>query len=176
MLEIYMHAVANNTDDDFLDTINLGVGKYEEAEFWQQMESFRTGMFADAAMTKRIVERAVLEAKRKMVETIMERPGSKVLRNVDYPDPDRMSKREYFDKHAENIWEDLGTEDGEYTPEQHQAWLVSHFTGLDMNWTPPHWRMLKARHEGSRSKDGHLIDNVFGRPPEPAQVQPMEDY
>jgi hypothetical protein len=187
MLELYMHAMENGTTDDFLDAVNLGIGNYTDAEYWQQMEAFKNGMFADSSMTQKVVERAKLETQRRIVDAVVEgRDGARVLRQIDYeepPDygpggPDVSDRREYFDKHIRNIWEGLGyvTEDGEQISKQaHQAWLIKTVTGLDENWVPPHWRMLMARHEGSRSKEARLIDNIFGRPPEP-DAQPVEDF
>jgi hypothetical protein len=178
MLEIYMHAVSNSTADDFLDAINLGIGNYDDAEYWQQVESFRNGLYADSAMTRTIIERAKLQTQRRIVDAIYdEGRNARILRHIDHPDPEDMTKEQYFDEHMEDVWEDLGVDTAEvsYTTHEHQAWLVHVCTGLDMNWTPPHWRMLKARHEASRSKDARLIDNLFGRPPEP-DMRPMEDF
>ena len=180
MLEIYMHAVGNQTGDSFLDTINLGVGNYEEPEYWQQIDAFRNGMFADAAMTRKVIERAVLETKKHMVDAIFGDGDSSLLEkgSINYPKPGDMSKEEYLEKHMDDVWDGLGIPDEGYSTEQHQAWLVNRATGLGMDWTPPHWRMLKARHEASRSRDARLIDNVFGRPPDRGQIAepPVEDF
>lgn len=180
MLEIYMHALANSTNDDFLDTINLGVGNYTDGEYWQQVTAFKRGLYADSAMTKRVIERAKTETKKRMVEAIFdERDDAQVLTGVDYPEPEEgQTREEYYEEHMEAVWEDLGftTSSGEqYSTAEHQAWLVHVCTGLDMDWTPPHWRMLKMRHEASRSKRAHLLDNLFGRPPEP-DARAMEDF
>jgi len=186
MLEIYMHALSNSTADDFLDSINLGVGNYTEGEFWQQVEAFRNGLYADSAMTNKVLDRAKLQTQRRIVDAIYEEGGrdARILKNIEYPEPERdgggsyeLSKQQYLDEHMEDVWEDLGidTAEKQYTTQQHQAWLVHVCTGMNLDWTPPHWRMLKARHEASRSKDARLIDNLFGRPPEP-DMRPMEDF
>lgn len=172
MLELYMHALANSTQDDFLDSINLGVGNYTKAEYWQQIEAFRNGLYADSAMTRKVIERAKTQTQRRLVEAIYTKAESgrdaQILNNVDYPEPSpgEVSRQEYFDEHIEDIWQELGVK-GEYSKTEHQAWLVHVCVGIDLDWTPPHWRMLKARHEASRSKNARLIDNLFGRPPEP---------
>jgi len=178
MLEIYMHALKNSTGDDFLDSINLGVGNYTDGMYWQQVESFRNGLYADAAMTEAIIERAKLQTQRRMVDAIFDDEDARILRHVDFDEPgEGASRQEYFDEHIEDIWQGLGVDkEGEqYTTSQHQAYLVHIATGLELDWTPPHWRMLKARHEASRSKNARMIDNLFGRPPEP-DLQPMEDF
>lgn len=202
MLEVYMHALASRTHDDFLDQVNLGIGNYSESEYWQQIQAFRDGMFADSSMTRKLLERARYETKIALVEAIFDNPESEVLRGVDAPhkkdgndkypktrreeppdgDSELVDRHEYFDEYADEMWDSLGytTQDGErYKREEHQANLINTVTGIGMNWVPPHWRMLKARHEASRSKDAHLIDNLFGRPPEPKQVAPpdsMEEF
>lgn len=180
MLEIYMHAVGNRTGDEFLDSINMGVGNYDDAEYWQQIEAFRNGMFADAAMTRKVIERAVLETKMRIVDEIFGDEDSMLLDKgeVDHPKPVGMSKEEYLEQCMDDVWDGLGIPEQDYSTEQHQAWMVNRATGLPMDWTPPHWRMLKARHEASRSKGARLMDNVFGRPPEPGPAgQPaVEDF
>jgi hypothetical protein len=180
MLEIYMHALRNSTADEFLDSVNLGVGNYDDGEYWQQIEAFRNGLYADTAMTRTIVERAKTETQKRMVDAIFGDGArdARILKHVDYPEPERgMTKQQYMDEHMEDVWEDLGVDADEmqYSTTEHQAWLVHVCTGLDLDWTPPHWRMLKARHEASRSKDARLLDNLFGRPPEP-DPRPMEDF
>jgi hypothetical protein len=174
MLEIYMHAVGNNTGDDFLDTINLGVGNYDEPEYWQQIDTFKTGMYADAAMTRKVVRRAILETKMRIVDAIYGDGDAKLLERGDvaHPRPDGLGKGEYLEEHMDDVWDGLGIPEEGYSTEEHQAWMVNRATSLGMDWTPPHWRMLKARHEASRSKDARLIDNVFGRPPENAAPAP----
>jgi len=40
--------------------------------------------------------------------------------------------------------------------------MIEKYSGIDRNWVPPHWRMLQARHEASRSRGARLMDNLFG--------------
>jgi len=176
MLEVYMHAIAGRTNDDFLDRINMGVGNYSYAEYWQQVRAFRRGLFADAGMTRKLMAKARRQAKKAVVDAIYAENGDRAIlaRIGDTPDTDGLSKREYFEEHADDIWQSLGDE--EYSQAEHQAWLVNQVTGLSMDWTPPHWRMLKMRHEASRSKDARLIDNLFGRPPEGPDMQALEEF
>lgn len=178
MLEVYMHAIASRANDDFLDQINLGIGNYTNDEYWQQVKAFRKGLFADSSITRRLVERAVLETKMEMVDAIYdERDSARILQGVDYPEPKRDRPRHaYLEDEMDEVWRNLGyrTDEEQYTTEEHQAWLIHEVTGLDYNWVPPQWRMLKMRHEASRSKDAHLLDDLFGRPPEPTQAPDMK--
>jgi len=188
MLEVYMHALASRTNDDFLDQVNLGIGNYDEAEYWQQVEAFKKGLFADAGITRKVIKRAVLETKMELVAARFGEADESLLDNVEAPecdcDDECSSKRAYLREHGDELWRGLGytASDGErYTTQEHQAWLVQEVTDIDPDWVPPHWRMLKMRHEASRSKQARLLDNLFGRPPEPepmagGQMQAMEDF
>jgi hypothetical protein len=179
MLEVYMHALASRTADDFLDQVNLGIGNYSEAEYWQQVEAFRKGLYADSAMTQKLIEKGKREALREVVDAVFEERDRAILDNIrNLPEPDDgQTRRGYYEEHADDIWRNLGDHE-EYTAAEHKAWLVHETTGISRDWTPPHWRMLKMRHEASRSKNARLIDNLFGRPPEPSggDMQMVDDF
>jgi hypothetical protein len=190
MLEVYMHALSNSTGDALLSRVNLGVGNYTEAQYWQQIEAYRQGLYADSAMTKRILHRAKRETLKRLVDAVFENRDSKLLKGVTYEEPLEAgdvdedgnerehdeTKAEYLDRCAQDIWENLGNDDHDYSASEHQAYLVNMATDIELDWVPPHWRMLMARHEASRSKQAHLIDNLFGRPPEPKAMAPPEDF
>ena len=161
MLELYMSAIDGKTGDPFLDEINLGTGNYTNREYWLQVDEFRNGLYAESAMSRKILERAVRETKEAMVDAIFDRPDAAELRNVDFPDTEGFTRAEYLDQHMDRVWNGLGH--GEYTKHEHQAWLLDQYTGINRDWSPPHWRMLKMRHEASQSKDAHALDNLFDR-------------
>lgn len=162
MLEVYMAALAGETGDPFLDQINMGTGNYTDSEYWLQVQEFRNGLYAEAAVSRKVLERARRETKEAVVRAILETPDSKLLDDISYPPPDDdASFGEYYGEHADEIWESLGTE--EITPSRHRAILVNEVTDLGMGWTPPHLRMVKMRHEASQSKDARALDNLFDR-------------
>ena len=161
MLEIYLRVLEGETNDPFLDQINLGTGFYSNKEYWMQVESFRQGLFAESAMVGVLMERAREETKRELVRLIFECPEHQELRPINYPDPAEYSQEEYYQEFAEQIWESLGTE--QYSTYQHRAILISRLANIGEDWTPPHWRMLKMRHEASQSKDARALDDLFGR-------------
>ncbi len=165
MLEVYLRVLEGETNDPFLDEINLGSGYYDAKEYWLQVESFRQGLFAEAGMVRVVMERARLETKQAIVDAIFNRPNSEDLKGIDYPDPDEveLSQEEYFEEYAQQIWEGLGWEEEGWSKHQHQAILVARSTGISQDWVPPHWRMLKMRHKASQSKDARAVDNLFGR-------------
>ena len=173
MLEVYMHAIASSTNDSFLDQINLGTGNYDDSDYWHQLESFRQGLFADAGMTRKLMERARYETKQALVEAIYERPDSKILRDVNILPKGARSKREYFEEHGDRLWDSLGSEG--MSTEAHQARLVHQVTGIPYDYTPPHWRFLKARHKTSQSKGARAMDDLFGRPPTP-EIAAVEEF
>jgi len=168
MLGVYMHAIQSPLGDDFLDQSSLGLGNYNSKEYWLQIQSFRHGLYADAALTRRVLERAIHEAKRKLARDCYNRPDQMM---VAFPQPnkpeddefgdDYETEEEYIERAADQIWDDLGTED--MTTVDHQVMMIEKYAGIDKNWVPPHWRMLKMRHEASRSKGARLIDNLFER-------------
>lgn len=182
MLEVYMHAIDSPVGDNFLDKSNLGLGNYNTHEYWQQIQSFRNGLYADSAMTRRLLHRAIFETKRKMAIDAYEG------KDIDFyaPEPDEiditdderdeladkleiepedvqivMDRQSYINDYADEIWNNLGS--STKSKEQVRAEMVHQYTGLGQDWVPPHWRMLKMRHEASRSKGARLIDNLFER-------------
>lgn len=170
MLGVYMHAIQSPLGDDFLDQSSLGLGNYNSKEYWLQIQSFRHGLYADAALTRRVLERAIHEAKRELARDCYNRPDQMM---IAFPQPDKPeddefefgddyeTEEEYIERAADQIWDDLGKED--MTTVDHQVMMIEKYAGIDKNWVPPHWRMLKMRHEASRSKGARLIDNLFER-------------
>lgn len=162
MLEIYLRVIDGRSNDELLDEINLGTGNYTSGEFWLQVDSFRMAIYASAVMVRPIMARATHEAKRALVDAIYERPDARELADVWYPDPAANTTREeYFQENADDVWSNLGDDPEERIKQQAQ--LIESLTGLESDWTPPHWRMIKMRHNASQSKDAQALDNVFGR-------------
>lgn len=172
MLGVYMHAIQSPLGDDFLDQSSLGLGNYNSKEYWLQIQSFRHGLYADAALTRRILERAIYEAKEELARDCYRRPEQ--IMDVAFPQPNKPdeteefefgngyeTEEEYIERAKDQIWDNLGQ--GELTRVDHQVQMIEKYAGIDKNWVPPHWRMLKMRHEASRSKGARLIDNLFER-------------
>jgi hypothetical protein len=175
MLEVYMAALAGETGDVFLDEINLGTGNYTDAEYWQQVQAFRNGIYAESAVSRHVLEKAVRETKEAIVEAIFETPDAQILDSVSYPAPEEgQTQADYFDEYAEEIWAGLGTAD--MPPSRHKAVLVNEVTSIGMNWEPPHMRMLKMRHEASQSKGARALDNLFDRVKEFKGGEGMEEF
>jgi hypothetical protein len=165
-LDIYQEAIESTVDDELLDEVLLGLGNYEESEYWQQVESFRSGLFASEAFTRRIRERAIQDTKQRIakegIEWVEDRGDGVAVdrslhgwRQLPADERERFDRRRWLDKRAEYVWEQL--------PERVRINEIVDRLGAQPEWTPPHWRMMMMRHEASRSKGARLMDNLFGR-------------
>lgn len=159
-LELYDGIVNPDTYDDVV--AKLGSGYYERAEQWQQVESFKKGMFGDAAFGRALAERA-------RAETIFElgRQGWRWWDDNDEQyrhkegtdvDPDSLDPRE---SPRERIWS-KGNHIWRLLDEQEQLNAMVEYAGATGDFMPPHWRMMEARHEASKSRDARTQDNAFG--------------
>jgi hypothetical protein len=147
-LDIYGDAINTTTEgDDFLARNNLGLGNYSEREYWQQMQAFRKGMFADAAFRRTILSRAARQTKREL--------ALELWRDLPEETRERRSRKRFVREKMDEEWASLS--------EQQQQAKMKDVTGIGPTWDSPFWRMLQARHEASRSKFARLIDNLFGR-------------
>jgi len=151
-LDIYDRAISSGVADDYLQQLNLGLGNYTNAEYWQQVEAYQRGMFADAAFARRIIDRAIEDTKAELALEAWD--------ELDDEEKEDLDRGRWLDEKAEEIWEN--------TPEQHdeqtdQLDLIEEHAGITSAWTPPFHRMMEMRHEASRSRGARLMDNLFDR-------------
>ncbi|QLD84618.1 hypothetical protein HWV23_02735 [Natronomonas halophila] len=160
-LDLYQEAVNPSLTEEFLNNNNLGLGNLTEAEVYQQIESYRAGMFADAALSDRIDNRRLEETKRALAEegwTYINDNGKK--KDVSGWNgkgdswKESEDRRRYLERRGEEIWDSL--------PEEQQFEAIVEFTGRP-DWMAPHYRMLLMRNEASKSKEARTQDNLFGR-------------
>lgn len=175
-LDIYDRATRPTSDDPFLDNVNLGLGNYDSKEYWQQVAAFKQGLYADAAFSRRLLERAIEATKRDLArerwaDLDAEGRAEAVADHLD-EDVDEPSRRQFVEATKDDLWRNLGpdADDERYTDQElEQARLearmreVESRTGISREWTPPQWRMVQMRHEASRSRRARLLDNLFGR-------------
>lgn len=168
-LDVYDKALRSSDVDTFLESENLGLGFYEDAERWQQVESYRYGMFGDEAFGEALLDRAVHETKRQLAlrgtsfyDTDANAPSAvkgwadlSESKRDELREEERIDRRRYVESQMDEIWKQL--------TERKRIEAIEIATGVDRKWTPPHWKMLMARHETSRSRDARLLDNLFGR-------------
>jgi hypothetical protein len=158
-IDLYDEASGSTVDDPFLSRNNLGLGNYGKQAYWQQVESFADGLFGDTAFGRLLTKRAVAETKRKLAVEgwTCEKASGGV---IEFDSWDEQSKwedherRQAIRERGEEIWNRLDDEQ--------KAAAVEEQAGAG-TWTPPQWRMLMMRHEGSRSIGARLMDNLFGR-------------
>jgi len=174
-LDLYEQAINAVAGDDFLERNQLGLGNLEDDEMWQQIASYKSGMYGEAALGGTIDSLLVEETKRELARERWEKLGEndedrrETLRDDDdWSHPP--SKRVFIAEKKEEAWESLGpgrdvgsAEDRRKVKLQNQIEEIEDRTGRLPGWTPPHWRMLLMRLDSSRSRDARLIDNLFDR-------------
>lgn len=161
-LEVYQEGVSPSVDDEFLGRQNFGLGYYKEHELRQQNESFKEGMWAEAAFSRLVLQRAIHETKHTLAVEEWE--------SLDPEQRDQHDRRRFIEDQMEAQWAALEPDDATMDEaEQRQVATrrrrekINDIAGIDRQWTPPHYRMVMARHEFSRSRGARLLDNLFGR-------------
>lgn len=163
-LDLYEMVVDSTVDDDFLAENRLGLGYYSDHEFWQQIQSYKNGMYGDAAFTRRLVERAVAETVTELglngyvyrdedEDTLVKTKDG--WTELDEDEQDEEDRRRFVRERGAEIWRQL--------PDDVKMEALEETTGISEGWKPPHWRMLQMRHEASRSRGARLLDNFFQR-------------
>ena len=182
-LDLYSQVVDSTAVDPFLDRQNLGLGNYKEREMWQQVESYRHGMYATAAFRRVIDERAVRETQTEIAikgysltnpqtgdsvrlkgwDEMSQEERRETWRELRNSEDERFDRRRWIERRGQQLYEELE----KMTDEEQRRWpaseAVREIAGHSGSWDPAHNRMLMARHETSRSRSAQLLDNVFGR-------------
>lgn len=172
-LDLYEQALNAVAGDDFLEANQLGLGNLRDEEMWQQIESYKGGMYGEAAFGRTIDALLVEETKRELAREEWRKLGDddnerrEELREEGWEHP---SKRAFIEEKMEEKWEDLraprdvgSREDRREVTIENRLEKIEAVTGRLPGWTPPHWRMLLMRLDSSRSRDARLIDNLFDR-------------
>jgi len=153
-----------------LEETNLGLGNYDEDYLWQQIRSFRKGLFASIAFSGylwRTARRQTLMALgRDGFEYFDEERGQRIRfepAREQYDDfesqRETQSSWQIELERGEEIWEQLGNWREPLSEKQLAAVLKK--TDYDGDWLPIYWQMVSGRHEASRSKDAELIRDVL---------------
>ena len=182
-LDLYSQVVDSTAVDPFLDRQNLGLGNYKEREMWQQVESYRHGMYATAAFRRVIDERAVRETQIEIAikgysltnpqtgesvrlkgwEEMSDDERRETWQQLRNGEDEQFDRRRWIERRGQQLYEQLE----KMTDEEARRWpaseAVREIAGHSGSWDPAHNRMLMARHETSRSRSAQLLDNVFGR-------------
>lgn len=174
-LEIYDRVIQPTANDDILGKTNLGLGNYTDEAYWQQVRSYRKWLYAHSAFSRTLDNRVIETAKTELAKQAWDamEPGERREEWTENLAPDdgmEMDRRRWIKAKKDAVWEDLKP-DGANLNEQeksHEALrrkqdaISKHGKG-NLGWTPPFGRMVKMRHEASRSIRARLMDNAFGR-------------
>jgi len=182
-LDLQQEVIESTSIDPLLDEENLGTGNYKSSEMWQQVESYRNGLYATAAFRNTIEKRAKRETKNQLAISgweVSDNEG-KLYRWEGWDELDPKDRKKIWDKELSNHdserfdrrrWirrrgEQVLNELYEIREVEHALYpaveAIAEISGHSGDWNPAHNRMLMTRHEVSRSRDAQLLDNVFGR-------------
>jgi len=152
-----------------LEGTNLGLGNYDTDYKWQQVRSYRKGLYAWIAFGNTLTKRQIYETKIKLgrngfnaiyddrdreVKTFppLEEAGD------DPEDEERSSWNRALDR-GRKIWRRLGDPHQIFTEDQISA--ISQKTGIDSEWQPLFWELVAGRHEVSRSEEAELLRDAL---------------
>jgi hypothetical protein len=162
-LDIYQALLRSQAEDTYLQEVNLGTGNYTDAEMWQQVQAFRDGLVGEAALSRRLVDRAIAQAREGVAlegwhfwdDNRDEYRSVEGWADLAEERRRELDQQRWLTQQAPRKWDAL--------PHRAKMDAIEHHAGLTESWTPPHWRMLEMRHEASRSRGARLLDNITGR-------------
>lgn len=176
-LELQDSIVEGADGPPIFDHVNLGLGNYGDDEYWQQIRSYRRGLYLHTAFSRAILKRAIHETKValgregynahwdstdeevKIADPVDPQSPDQADVDIEDIDVDDVSPRRQIFKRGEEIWEDLGDPNTMMSNEQAAALMEK--TGVGTDWMPISWEMVIGRHEASRSRSAELIRDVF---------------
>lgn len=165
-LQLKNAIVDSATGIPLVEHVNLGQGNYSETAYWQQVRSYRRGLFLHTAFSEILSKRAIYETKVKLGKEGYNAHYDDVTEDVDMFDPADVealepgeSRRDKILERGEEIWRRLG--DPELPLTNKQAAAIEKKAGVETDWLPISWQMVIGRHEASRSRDAELIRDVF---------------
>jgi len=172
-IDLYDRATAQTAQDDILGETNVGLGNYTKKEYWMQVESYRKWVFTHAAVSRplnrRVVDYALTQAAIEAWNEATETQRESEWKDLRPDDSLQMDRRRWIKAKKADLWDiDVGSDVGNYEDRQEvkqerRQQLIQDYGRGDVYWSPPFGRMLKMRHEASRSIKSRLLDNLFGR-------------
>lgn len=166
-LDLQGRIVAASDGNPLLDQSNLGLGNYTEEYLWQQVRSYRKGLYAYIAFGNVLTERAIYETKMKLGREGYRRWDDNKNEYKQYVSAAEAEKQRDDEsswnaeqRHGEHIWRRLGTAKEPVTTEQISAVIKK--TGVDPGkWLPFYWQMVAGRHDVSRSLEAELLRDIL---------------
>jgi hypothetical protein len=184
--------IQSSDSNPLLTDTNLGQGNYTTDYLWQQIRSYRKGLWAWNTFRELLTDRRRHETIMALGEEGLTHYNERRDEPVQIPafdpadpdgrylpDPDRpletYSSWTLIRKRGEYIWrEELGDPRAPLSEKQAAAMLRK--SGDTGDWKPIYWQMIEGRHEASRSLDSTLIKYILGSVQERReQVSASED-
>jgi len=160
--------LSSSESNPLLNETNLGLGKYDDDYKWQQVRSYRKGLYAWVAFGRALEKRKIYETKIKLGEegynpTWDKQKGEvevwKPLDETDRWDEEEESRWTAALERGRMIWQRLGDRGRVITEQQVAA--VARKTSVAEEWKPLFWELVAGRHEVSRSEDAELLRDAL---------------
>lgn len=168
-LDIQARIISSSSSNPLLRETNLGLGKYDDSYKWQQIRSYRKGLYAWIAFGRTLSERKVYETKLKLGEegynAIYDNVDSDVKQFDAFDESDwswdaeETSRWTAVRARGEWIWTRLGEPNEVISDEQFAA--LANKTGVVDEWQPLFWELVAGRHEMSRSEGAELLRDAL---------------
>lgn len=164
--DVYQQVLGSGTSNPLLRDADLGQGNYDDEYLWQQIRSYRKGLYAWIAFGNVLTERKIYETKMQLGDegynAFYDESESdvQVWGALDEDDiPDDRSRWNVVKERGEEIWQRLGEPDVMLSQKQLSA--IQSKTGLSQEWMPIFWELVSGRHEVSRSRDAELLRDLM---------------
>lgn len=157
--DIQAEILRSSEDNPLLENTNLGLGNYDEGYMWQQIRSYRKGLFAYIAFSRVLTHRAIHETKVALARegfSYYDETTDEVKQWASISNED--NRKDVLER-GEDIWDDLERPNEALSKKQVAAIVKK--TGIDTDWVPVNWQMVSGRHEVSRSQDAELIRDLL---------------
>lgn len=168
--DVQQELIRKSFGNPLLSRTNLGTGHYSERFLWQQIRSYRKGLFASIAFQQTISKRAVYQTK-----LALGREGfshyNESKNDVEHwdgldeqpkTDSDGAPTSSWTDEleRGEDIWESLG--EAKAVMSEKQIAAIMRKTNIEPDgFLPIFWQMVSGRHDASKSKDAELLRDIF---------------
>ncbi len=169
-LGLQQQILSSSEQNPLLENTNLGLGNYDEDYKWQQVRSYRKGLFAWIAFGNVLSKRQIYETQVRLGEegyhATYDEDAAEVrtwkpweeLESSRFEEEGRSTWNAKLER-GRNIWQRLGEPHKVLTAEQVAA--VQQKTGIVDDWLPMFWELVAGRHEVSRSEGAELLRDAL---------------
>ena len=163
--DVQQSVLESSRGNPLLETTNLGLGNYDDSYLWQQIQSYRKGLYAYLAFEETISAKAVHETKVKLAREGFSyyderRDTVEQWDPIDEDDVDELQSTWTAEiERGEQIWQSLNNSNEVLSEKQIVAIMKK--AGVDLDWMPINWQMVAGRHEVSRSRNAELLRAVL---------------